>query len=147
MDNFLEKYFHYYRELSDGDKPKFVERTKEFARTKQFIPRQGAEVTDEVRAIVSAVAVQVSFGLKKFLLPHFKTIIMYPDSYYSIVTRRYHRGEVNMGGAVVLSWRDLLMGLKDPHDNFNVGIHEFAHAVFFENLIKNEDYMLSLIHI
>jgi hypothetical protein len=141
MHEFLNKYFRYYQQLSGREKGVFVERARLFIDSKKFIPKGGQSIDRKVEVLIAAVAIQMTFGLKKFLLPHFGIIIVYPRKYLSVVTKRYHRGEVNLRGGIVLSWEDLLLGLKNPDDGFNVGFHEFAHAVYFENAIKNEDYL------
>ncbi len=35
---------------------------------------------------------------------------------------------------VALSWESFQEGNKYPHDSINVGLHEFAHAYFFNNV-------------
>lgn len=137
----LNKYFHYYGELADSQKEEFQQRVQDFIKGRDFRPAQGQEMTSEVKIMISAVAIQITFGLEKYMFPHFNTIIVYPEHYYSQISKRYHKGEVNILGALVLSWSDLLEGLKHPDDAFNIGIHEFAHALYLENAIDNSDYL------
>ena len=138
----LSQYFYFYNLLSDADKMVFQKRVQDFIKGRLFISRLAErEVADEIKILVAAVAIQITFGLRKYMFPHFNTIIIYPESYFSHINKRYHKGEINLQGAIVISLKDFLLGLKDPHDSFNIGIHEFAHAVYFENYIQNEDYL------
>jgi Mlc titration factor MtfA (ptsG expression regulator) len=85
--------------------------------------------------------VQLTFGLPDIYLQHFHTILVYPNDYYSSITRRYHKGEVNPRfGIIVLSWQSFIDGYINPTDSLNVGLHEMAHALRLENIIRDEEY-------
>jgi len=137
----LEHHFAYYRDLEETDQNKFIGRVAQFISLKSFIPRMFKVVTAEMKVLISAAAVQLTFGLSEVCLRHFRRIIIYPDAYYSTVTKQMHKGEVNPeAGAIVLSWKSFLSGYANPDDSYNLGLHEMAHALELENLIKNEEY-------
>lgn len=138
--NILAKYCAYYNVLTYSDKKEFERRLKRFMYSKQFIPRSIPAVTNEMRVLISATAVQLTFGLREIYLANFDKILIYADQYYSHINQRYHLGEVNpRAGIIVLSWRSFVEGYGDLTDSFNLGIHEMAHAIHFENKIKNEE--------
>ncbi len=137
----LQQHFAYFRDLNTRDQEKFVSRVNQFIGRKTFIPRMFKIVTSEMKVLISAAAVQLTFGLPEICLRHFKRIIIYPDAYYSTVTEQMHKGEVNpKAGAIVLSWKSFLHGYANPDDSYNLGLHEMAHALELENLIENEEY-------
>lgn len=137
----LNKYFLYYRLLSAEKKKLFEERTIWFIQHKNFIPRNFAAITLEMKTLVAATATQITFGLPKVSLEHFEHIIIYPDDYISIITKQYHQGEVNpQAKAIVLSWHNFIKGFADPNDSINLGLHEMAHALELENVIENKDF-------
>lgn len=137
----LEKYFTFYQKLSDSNKLKFERKVTQFVYAKRFIPRQVDEVTIEAKVLIAASAVQLTFGLPNVYLRFFNKILVYPNDYYSSITRRYHKGEVNPRfGIIVLSWQSFIDGYIVPNDSRNLGLHEMAHALRFENLIRSEDY-------
>jgi MtfA peptidase len=137
----LQKYFSYYRHLSDADKARFEQKVTNFIYRKRFIPRNVDEVTIEAKVLIAASAVQLTFGLPDVYLNHFNRILVYPDNYYSQITRRYHKGEVNPRfGVIVLSWQAFVDGYINPNDSINLGLHEMAHALRLENLLRHEDY-------
>lgn len=137
----LELHFAYYRNLGIADQDRFVRRVSHFISLKTFIPRMFKVVTNEMKVLISAAAVQLTFGLPEVCLRHFRRIIIYPDAYYSTVTEQMHKGEVNpKAGAIVLSWKSFLSGYANPDDSYNLGLHEMAHALELENLIENEEY-------
>jgi hypothetical protein len=43
-------------------------------------------------------------------------------------------------GIIVLSWQSFVNGYITPDDAFNVGLHEMAHALRLESIIRNEEY-------
>jgi Mlc titration factor MtfA (ptsG expression regulator) len=74
-------------------------------------------------------------------LSHFNKILVYPDDYYSSLTKHFHKGEVNPAfGIIVLSWKSFVDGYIHPTDSVNLGLHEMAHALRLENIIHNEEY-------
>ncbi len=138
----LEKYllhrFSYYDRLPGEMKVKFLLRVKNFIRSKTFEGREGLEVTNEMKSWVAASAVQLTFGLNKYSLAHFTKIILYPEAFYNRQDDALHIGETNMRGVIVLSWKDLQEGYKEANDNFNVGLHEMAHALELQLLLKDD---------
>lgn len=136
----LTKYFFYYNQLSKADQKKFEQRVNRFLHGKRFIGR-GIAITEEMKVLTSATAVLLSFGLLMVSLANFDKILMYPDEYYSRINRQYHLGEVNPRmGIIILSWKRFVNGFVDNHDGRNLAFHEMAHAIHFENQIRNEEY-------
>ena len=137
----IEKHNTFYQALPEASKTIFLKRVNIFIRSKSFIPRHIPEVTDEMVALISSSAIQLTFGLPKIMLEHFKRILIYPDEYYSTINKQFHKGEVNpRHKAIVVSWRAFVAGYADPHDGINLGLHEMAHALKLENIIKNGEY-------
>lgn len=140
-DTILEKNFEYYRQLTPDKKQIFNMRVATFLQEKEFISRGKLEITEEMKILIAACAVQLTFGLSPVYLSHFNTIILYPDKYYSLLNRDYHVGEVNAGGIIVLSWKHFVEGYFYPTDALNVGLHEMAHALLLENRQYGEDFL------
>lgn len=137
----LESYFTYYQKLSFSEKKEFERRVLNFVRNKKFIPMHGMKsVPPEVKTIIAAAAIQLTFGMKEIYFVHFSTILVFPKEYYSMTTHAKHKGEVIEDGVIALSWRDLAIGFIKDKDSYNVGLHEMAHALSFENRIKNQEY-------
>lgn len=136
----LQKHSAYYGGLSAADKNKFERKVCNFLYSKRFIPRNMPEVTIDAKVLIAASAVQLTFGLPNIYLQHFDKILVYPNQYYSSITKRYHKGEVNPRfGIIVLSWNNFISGYISD-DAVNLGLHEMAHALRLENIIRNEEY-------
>ena len=136
----LQKYSLYYNRLGSEEKKLFEKRVQKFINLKQFIPRDMDRVTDEMKALIAGTAMQLMNGLPKIYFAHFKRILIYPDNYYSQISQRYHKGEVNARGLIILSWKNFVEGFIDNKDGRNLGLHEMAHALRLENGISNEEY-------
>jgi MtfA peptidase len=89
--------------------------------------------------LIAATIAQIGFGYSFIALENFDKIIIFPKAYYSKYSKRYHTGEVNSAGVIVLSWEDFLQGFS-VEDGFNVGLHEIAHAFQIEDIIPNSEY-------
>ncbi|HEX8545376.1 MAG TPA: zinc-dependent peptidase [Cytophagaceae bacterium] len=136
----LARYFTYYQDLHPKLKREFERRVRYFLIHKDFTPRKMEKVTEQMKVLVSASAVQLTFGFKPLKFSNFNKIILYPEQYISTHTGKKHRGEVNSNGIIVLSWQDFLKGYKSPHDGFNVGLHEMAHALQVSDAFSSEEY-------
>lgn len=137
----LNDYCLYYRLLNPKDQKLFEKRIQKFISMKQFIPRGGIkEVSEEMKVLIASSAIQLTFGHPSVYFEHFWRILIYSDSYYSTIHQQYHHGEVNLRGIIVLSWRSFLEGITNNTDGINLGIHEMAHALRFENAIRNQEY-------
>ena len=137
----LSKHSKFYQKLPAKSKLKFEQKVSLFILTKEFIPRDIREITDEMKALIAATAVQLTFGLPEVTLKHFDKILIYPNDYYSTISRQYHKGEVNPRfKSIVLSWQHFVEGFTNPTDGLNLGLHEMAHALKLENLIQNGEH-------
>lgn len=134
----LIKYSPYYRTLNSDEKKRFEIRLHSFISEKHFIGKNGFEITEKSKVLISAAAIQITFGLDEYMLYHFSKIYVYPDVFYSKGGRAYHRGEVNLGGSLSLSWKHFEEGFADYGDQRNLGLHEMAHAVKLQNLMKSD---------
>lgn len=136
----LEQHFTYYQKLSPENKRKFEKRVHLFINSKTFIPRRFKKVTTEMKTLIAASAVQLTFGFQALTMPHFKRILIYPDSYYSSIRKTYHKGEVNPAARlIVFSWKGFLEGYENTSDSSNLGLHEMAHVLKLENKIFNNE--------
>jgi hypothetical protein len=135
--------FAYYRRLPLHQKNIFEKRVQRFISLKEFIPMEMDEVNQEMKVLIAASAVQLTFGLPEVQLADFDKIYVYPEKYYSKINRQYHSGEVNARGYISIAWDAFKKGYKNPSDAFNVGLHEMAHALILENI--SSDYELNVL--
>lgn len=118
-----------------------------FLDEKQFVAYGDLAITDEVSVTIAGNACILLLNKNKLHFPRFKTIIVYPDTI--VITEMQddgilttHQATVRSGeswyrGPVVLSWSDIVYGIKNPGDGHNVVLHEFAHKLDEENNIMD----------
>ncbi|WP_245940187.1 zinc-dependent peptidase [Seonamhaeicola aphaedonensis] len=135
----LKKKFTFYNKLPFQYQVYFEHRLASFIKDKDFLGRQGVIVTEEMKVLISATAVMLTFGFRDFYIGLISKIVIYPKEFYSKSNNAYHKGEFNPKfRALVLSWKDFEKGFEDGKDNLNLGIHEFTHAIHL-NSIKERD--------
>ncbi|BAO76172.1 hypothetical protein WPG_1942 [Winogradskyella sp. PG-2] len=137
--NLLKTKFPFYDRLNQKEQSVFLHRVGGFINSKAFVGREGVEVTDEMKTLISSTAVMLTFGFRNYLIDIIETIIIYPKAYYSQINETYHKGEINPHlKTIVFSWEDFKHGYKIGDDNLNLGIHEFGHAIHL-NAFRNDD--------
>lgn len=136
---FLEETFPYYRALTDAGKQKFYKRLQVLLRNKEFAGGQGFVVTDEMCYYILACWVQITFGLKNYKISSFQKIMLFETGFYSNRLQTQVKGMVAHNGTIYLSWADFVEGYNHPNDNYNLGIHELAHA-FLISTYTNGDF-------
>ncbi len=123
--------FTYFNDLSPENKMRFVSRVHHFKNTKKF-HYVGLEEKDDIATLVSSSAIQVTFGLKNYLLTYFKDIYVLADAYKMENDDELYIGHVAPEG-IYLSWKHFMHGYSSKSDNVNVAIHEMSHALLYNN--------------
>lgn len=137
--NFLKNSFKFYSRLSFKEQKYFEHRLIRFKNDKDFLGREGVEVTEEMKILISATAAMLTFGFREYLIPSIERIVVYPDVFFSTTNQTYNKGEFNPSlKSLVLSWKDFKKGYAIQDDNINLGIHEFTHAIQI-NSIQSRD--------
>ena len=135
----LKQEFSFYNKLKDKERRYFEHRVASFIKDKTFIGREGLKITDQMKVLISATAVMLTFGFRDYYIGLIDKIFIYPDQFFSNANGEYHKGELNPKlGALVISWKHFLEGYDIENDNLNLGIHEFAHAIHI-NSMKERD--------
>lgn len=137
---FLYKQMEYYRHLSTRGRAKFINRVHRFLTTKEFIGRDGMKVSNEIRTRIAGAAVQLTFGLDKYILSHYRSIRVYPKVFYSKLLDANLKGGTSIKGTMAFSWEDFEHGYADEHDGINLGLHEMAHALKFDVTYGNMQF-------
>ena len=108
-------------------------------RNKIFIVKTN-EVFKEMPVLISAAAVQLSFGLDKYLLPHYKYIQIYSEEYFADGDSfRVLAGHVS-NETITVAWNHFYNGYLIPDNGINVGLHEMAHALYFQRIVARKIY-------
>lgn len=140
VKGYLEKYFPFYQALPPKSKKIFEKRVAYFISCKEFVPRKMSEVSWEMKALISASAIQLTFGFPRVNLSYFKYILVYPEQFFNTANQQFHKGEVNpQAKTIVIGWKHFVEGYLEK-DGRNLGLHEMAHALRLENRVMNHEY-------
>lgn len=134
-NNILHHFMPYYRNLSTANKERFMRRTLTFKEDKRF---RFVELEEEehMSLLISATAVQLTFGLDNYLMDHFRVIYVMRSTYRYGLYNIPFEGHVNETG-IYLSWQNFVNAWADSTDGDNVGLHEMAHALTYVNFTAN----------
>ena len=126
----LTEHFQYFNDLSVTEKNRFLHRVHKFRKSKNFhLVNQDDNIAIEV--MISAAAVQVTFGLATYTMDFFDDIFVMRDAYTYGFSNVPWAGHVNHRG-IHISWNHFMQGYKYKNDRYNVGLHEMAHAMEYE---------------
>src|SRR5690349_12252162 len=81
FDNYLQRHNRFYRHLSVDERKRFLQRTVEFMKAKKFIYYE-LERDEKIALLVSAAAIQITFGLNVYLLDFFENIHILRNDYH-----------------------------------------------------------------
>jgi Mlc titration factor MtfA (ptsG expression regulator) len=135
-DNLLSRANPYYNSLSSEGRDRFLKRVLLFIQSKRF-EYIDMEVQESAPLLISAAAVQLTYGLDHFLLDYFSTIYVVSNKYTYGLTPTPYEGHVSQDG-IYLSWADFTREFADYTDGQNVGLHEMAHALTYVNFTAHE---------
>lgn len=133
----VSQHFPYYNKLGLEDQRKFLFRTYQFEQSKNFHYIEVKEIA-EMPILVSATAVQLTFGLEKFKLNYFDDIFILRDDYHYGFYSRPFMGHVDQTG-IYLSWDNFIKGITGQTPNCNVGLHEMGHALAYVNFVTQTE--------
>ena len=138
----LEEHVPWAAQIPAEEQESFMRQLKVFFWEKHWVGAAGLEIDDEIRVVVSAAAARIARGLPLEVYDRLSEVVVYPRTF---VDRERFQGELTptvdnhmLGqathwGTVVLSWDAVRHGITDPHDGHDTALHEFAHALDFED--------------
>src|SRR6185436_2359155 len=93
----ISRVIPYFNQLNESNKQKFLKRVYNFKNFRSF-HYHGLDRQEEIDILISAAAVQVSFGLKNYLLPFFRDIHIVSDAYPAVDSNEVYIGHVAPNG-------------------------------------------------
>lgn len=120
----------FYQDLSATDKTRFRNRMTMYMEANEFMAQGMEAVPPDVKGIVAASAVQVTFGHDDYLLNPFEHIIIYPHPFPSPQhPEEWHACEhFEEDGVIMLSAEQLVPGFLEPTRFLHIGLYEYARV-------------------
>jgi MtfA peptidase len=141
----LEREVAIYSKLPSAERGKLRDLARVLSAEKSWEGCGGLKLTGDMRLVIAAQAAVLLLGitadpLRDDLFPQSRTILVYPEKFYSSLSKQpgpagsVIEGSTNLGeawfnGPVILSWADALSGGRGLTPGHNVVIHEFAHTL------------------
>jgi Mlc titration factor MtfA (ptsG expression regulator) len=124
----LQRHLPYYQRLANSEKLRFRRRVRLYMEANDFMAKGMEDVTEDLKAVAAICAVQLTFGRKDFLLPKFEHLIFFPQPFPSPqYPKNFHASEIyEEDGAILFSAEQLMKGFLEPHNFYNIGLHEYA---------------------
>lgn len=136
-DHWLSKHNPYYHSLPQNLKKRFLRRTVAFCQSKEFRYHY-METEEKAPVLISAAAVQLTFGFSNFLLEYFPVINVVKKEYTISKHGNVLEGHVS-NRSISVSWNIFIEDFADYTDSQNLGLHELAHAVSFDMFYGNNE--------
>lgn len=131
----LNTSFPSYGKLKEDEKILFNKRVHHFLINKKF-DSNDIEVTEEMKVLIAATAMQILFGVEPYYLSHFQTIY--------ITTKENTEAPSSKENYIYISWPAFEAGLHSSVDGYNPGLKTLAIAFNLEHqLVKYSANMFS----
>lgn len=124
----LDKSFPYYRKLSVRNKRKFRNRVHHFLVNKK-IESDEYEVTEEMKVLIAATAIQILFGLEAYYLSYFGNI--------KLVAKQTENVIITKDSPIYISWEDFDEGHSFLADGYHPGLRILAVTFKLEQCWNN----------
>ncbi len=124
----FDRFHPFYRQLSAANQKRFRERVALYTLSKEFIPKAFDHVPEDIKGVVAAQAVQLTFGQQDYQLSKFERIVVYPQPFPSPqYPEQFHASEIyEEDGVILFSAEQLMAAFAQPLKNYNIGLHEYA---------------------
>lgn len=122
----LDTQFPYHIKMNEKDKEEFRNRVQHFITNKQFESVDNIAITEEMKVLIAATAVQILFKRKTYYLSKFNTILISRDFPIQLDKLRTNR-------SIQISWNEFEQGNKSVTDGFNPGIKIMTMALDLEH--------------
>ena len=128
LDAVLAKHLPYYAGLLDFDREKFRTRLRKFIENKIFIIHDKSGFR-EMPILISASAIQLTLGLKKYTLSHFSVVQVYPKEFVGLEPFRILMGNVS-GNTINIAWNHFFFFFFFFSGVQNVLLYEISYAIY-----------------
>lgn len=124
----FEQRLPYYQRLSEANQQKFRTRVALYIEANDFRPQVIEDIPEDVKGVIAANIVQLTFGQEDYLLHPFERIVIYPGVFPTPqYIEKFHASEVFAEDGVLLFAMDHLMpGTLHSDKYFNIGLYEYA---------------------
>lgn len=142
QEDLVLKYYPFYASLNIKYRLIFQDRCLRFLQSISFKSPPDFHLLPEDKLLIVASWIQVSFGFSNYKPAELKYILVFKNYFFSTITKRQHKGELNLGqGVIAFSLEDFMSDLKCHEEPNHLGFHEFSHLLHFHCMLhKSQSY-------
>ena len=136
----LIQHLPFYNQLRVEDKERFRNRMALYMMAVEFIPKGWEQLPEDIKAVIGANAVQLTFGQEDFLLPDYERIAIYTTPFPSPqYPDTLHTSEIfPEDGVLLFSAPQLMAGFLQPTTHYNIVLHEYIKV--FQQIYPSKNY-------
>lgn len=142
MREILIRFFPFYGKLSQDNQKRFEHRMALYMHSKTYEKKVIEIIPEDLKGLIAANQVQLTFGLREFLSPKFEVIVFYPNRFPSPQINDFHASEVfedGEFGGMIFAIDHIMPGLQDPK-KYNIVMHELANLLWIKNQWSPKDF-------
>jgi hypothetical protein len=130
LRHFINTNSVFYQNLPATEKTRFRNRMAMYIEANEFMAQGMEAVPPDLKAVVAASVVQLTFGQEDYLLNKFEHVIIYPHPFPSPqYPDQWHVCEhFEEDGVVMFSAEQLMPGFLDPHHFLHIGLYEYTRV-------------------
>lgn len=135
----LGKHLPFYTNLSKEEKDRFDHRVELFQMANEFMPQGMEEVPKDMKGLIAANAVWLTFGREDFTFPKFENIIVYPHKFPSPqFPETFHTSEIyEPDGVIIISLEQFVPSFLNMKQFYPIALHEYAKIFVISNPSEN----------
>ncbi len=122
----------YYRQLDTMEKRRFRDRVMLWVNGKEHLVKALNGFPEEVKNMIGAHGVMLTFGVDKYLMQPYERVVMYPHPFPSpdhpYLHNSEHFDENGKDGGFIFNATQLMHGINKPQHAYNIVLHEMAGA-------------------
>jgi Glucose-regulated metallo-peptidase M90 len=120
----------FYQNLSPDEKARFRNRMAMYMEANEFTGQGMEAVPPDIKGVIAASAVQLTFGHEDYLMSKFEHIIVYPHPFPSPqYPEEWHVCEhFEEDGVIMFSAEQLMPGFLQPKRFLNIGLYEYTRV-------------------
>lgn len=129
IQQLFEKVLPFYKNLNAVGKERFRDKVALFIEANDFKAKGIDSVPDDIKAVIAANAVKMTFGRTDYLFPKFETIVIYPSPFPSPQYHGWHSSEIfEEDGVILFSAEHVMKSFLQPSGFFNTALYEYARV-------------------
>lgn len=115
----LLRYSHFYSQLSNRGKARFVRRVISFMAIKEFVSAGSYRIHAEVPVIISGIYIQITWGVKTYSLERFTRFQVFENTFVNTRDNQTYAAMISSKDTISIGIKPLLFGILDSTDGIN----------------------------